>query len=163
MLHSILDFQCQQLLCLLLLLLLLLLLIAILGADLAGAIDEPHDNLTFDTSVLSCRGIAPDNTALFGQAPCYLLGESTMTLFDNDNSRSQVRIRFDEAGMLCAVRAFQCSTGPVSPPDYADSITCFNLRPVWPQAEIQPEPPKARSSCSHRLKCLVRQVLRGNW
>lgn len=121
---------------------LLSLLIAALCTAPAGAVDAPqtHDNLTFDTSTLSDRGIDPAIAALFGQAPRFLPGESTVALFVNGNARGRVRVRFGETGTLCADRAFQRAAGLVSPPGYADGAACFDLRRAWPRAEVQPEP-----------------------
>ncbi|HFN1103754.1 TPA: fimbria/pilus outer membrane usher protein [Klebsiella variicola subsp. variicola] len=124
----------------------LLLLIAVLCAGPAGAAAEPHtrDNLTFDTGVLSSRGIDPAIAALFGQAPRFLPGENTVSLFVNGNARGRVRVKFDEAGTLCADRAFQRAAGLVSPPYYDDGASCFDLLRAWPRAELQPEPGEGR-------------------
>ncbi|GAA0364372.1 fimbria/pilus outer membrane usher protein [Serratia ureilytica] len=136
MLHAIHDSRCRPLRRL------LPLLIAALCAGHVEAADElqNHDNLTFDTGVLSGRGIDPAIAALFGQAPRFLPGENTVSLSVNGNARGRVRVKFDEAGVLCADRAFQRAAGLVSPPGYADGAACFDLRRAWPQAEIQPEP-----------------------
>lgn len=121
---------------------LLSLLIATHCAGSAGAADESHahDNLTFDTGVLTDRGIDPAISTMFGQYPRFLPGESTVALFVNGNARGRVRVKFDDAGTLCADKAFQRAAGLVSPPGYADSGVCFDLHRTWPGAEVQLEP-----------------------
>ncbi|RSB24207.1 fimbria/pilus outer membrane usher protein [Enterobacter cloacae] len=118
------------------------LLITTFYAASVGAVDEPrtHDNLTFDTGVLSGRSIDPAIAALFSQAPRFLPGESTVTLFVNGNIRGRVRVKFDNAGTLCANRTFLRAAGLASPHGYADSTACFDLRRAWPKSEIQLEP-----------------------
>ncbi|NIF32817.1 fimbria/pilus outer membrane usher protein [Enterobacter sp. Cy-643] len=121
---------------------LLSLVIAALFTAPVGAAAEPqtHDNLTFDAGALGGRGIDPAIAALFGQAPRFLPGESTVALVVNGNARGRVRVKFDEAGVLCADRAFQREAGLVSPPGYTDAAACFDLRLAWPRAGVQPEP-----------------------
>lgn len=118
------------------------LLIAAICIYPAGAINGvlAQDNLTFDAGVLSGSGIDPAIAALFGQAPRFLPGESTVALFVNGNARGRVRVKFDEAGALCAGRTFQRAAGLVSPPGYTDGAACFDLRSAWPRAEVLPEP-----------------------
>ncbi|MEQ5091557.1 fimbria/pilus outer membrane usher protein [Providencia rettgeri] len=106
------------------------------------AANEPqsHDNLIFDASILNSRGIDPTIATLFGQAPHFLPGESTVALFVNGNARGRVRVKFDEAGVLCADRTFQRAAGLAPPSDYADGAVCFDLRNAWPRTEVQLEP-----------------------
>lgn len=120
----------------------LLLLMTAFCASSAGAVDKVYaqDNLIFDTGVLKGRGIDPGIAALFGQTPRFLPGESSVALFVNGNARGRVRVKFDEAGTLCADRAFLRTAGLQVPSGYADSTACFDLRRAWPRAEIQPEP-----------------------
>jgi len=121
---------------------LLSLLITTFCASSVGAVDKApvHDNLIFDTRVLSGRGIDPSIAALFGQAPRFLPGESSVMLFVNGNSRGRVRVRFDEAGTLCADRSFLQMAGIELPAGYADNVACYDLHRALPRAEIQPEP-----------------------
>lgn len=145
---------------------LLALLITALCTEPVGAVDEPHghDNLTFDTGVLNGRGIDPSIAALFGQAPRFLPGESTVALSVNGNARGRVRVRFDGAGTLCADRTFQHVAGLVSPPGYTDSAACFDLRRAWPQTEVQLEPDAGKVSLVVPPEALNGQEAdNGNW
>jgi len=124
----------------------LILLISALCASLVTISDAAYsqDTLTFDTRVLNDRGIDPAIAALFGHAPRFLPGETSVTLFVNGNARGRVRVKFDETGTLCADRALQHAAGLVPPPDYTDDAACFDLRQAWPRMEVQPEPGEGR-------------------
>jgi outer membrane usher protein FimD/PapC len=142
------------------------LLITVFCAGAAGAANKPHthDNQDFDTSVLSERGIDPVIAALFGQAPRFLPGESTVALFVNNNARGRVRVKFDEAGTLCIDRLFLQAAGLSPPPGYADSAACFDLRRAWPQAEVQPEPGEGKVTLVVPLEALsTLGTESGNW
>ncbi|KHS89074.1 fimbrial protein [Pectobacterium brasiliense] len=135
--------------------------VGVAGAATDNAND---DSLIFDESVLGDRGIDPSIARLFSHAPRFMPGESTVLLAVNGDNRGRIKVRFDEKGTLCADRAFQNQAQLVSPPGYADSAACFDLRQAWPQTDIQVEPgegkvylfvpPEARSASSTE---------QGNW
>ncbi|MFJ2993401.1 fimbria/pilus outer membrane usher protein [Pandoraea sp. NPDC087047] len=102
--------------------------------------ERASDNVVFDTGVLSGRGVDPAIAALFRDAPRFVPGESTVLLTVNGNTRGRGKVRFDEAGTLCADHAFQRYAGLAPLPDEADDVACFDLRRAWPQAEVRPEP-----------------------
>lgn len=106
------------------------------GAESANAV---NDNITFDTEVLKERGIDPKIAELFRHRSRFLPGESSAMLTVNGITQGRVKVRFDEAGTLCADRLFQQQAGLVPPPDYSDDIPCFDLRRAWPQAVVQTE------------------------
>ncbi|GKW03750.1 fimbrial protein [Pectobacterium odoriferum] len=118
----------------------LLLAVGCVGLARAAIDNTDHDHLTFDTDVLKERGIDPSIAKLFSHAPRFMPGESSVVLTVNGDHRGRIKVRFDEKGTLCADRAFQRQARLASPPDYAESIACFDLRRAWPQAEIRPEP-----------------------
>lgn len=111
----------------------------------AGA-DSVNDNLTFDVDILRQRGIDPKLAEIFRHRPRFLPGESSAVLTVNGTTRGRVKVRFDEAGTLCADRPFQRQAGLILPPDYADDVACFDLRRAWPQAEVHTQPGEGKIS-----------------
>lgn len=80
----------------------------------AGA-DSVNDNLTFDVDILRQRGIDPKLAEIFRHRPRFLPGESSAVLTVNGTTRGRVKVRFDEAGTLCADRPFQRQAGLILP------------------------------------------------
>lgn len=112
----------------------------------AGSANAADDGLTFDTDVLSGRGIDPRIAELFRHAPRFPPGESSVVLTVNGSVRGRAKVRFDDDGTLCADRAFQRQAGLMSPPGYRDYIACFDLRQAWPQVSVLPEPGEGKVS-----------------
>lgn len=123
---------------------LVLLLMSAASPVQRSAATEPERHLIFDTGVLNSRGIDPGIAGLFDQAPRFLPGEHTVILFVNGTNRGRARVRFDEAGTLCADQALQRAAGLLSLQGDADGVTCVNLRNIWPRASVQPEPGEGR-------------------
>ncbi|WP_235319676.1 fimbria/pilus outer membrane usher protein [Pectobacterium fontis] len=123
-----------------------LLLLIVVGCDCgiglarAVTVSKEHDGLIFDTEVLNERGVDPHIARIFSHVPRFMPGESTVVLIVNGDNRGRMKVRFDDKGTLCADRAFQRQARLVSPPGYAESVACFDLRRAWPQTDIQPEP-----------------------
>lgn len=129
-----------------------------------GAPHKQDEGLTFDTGILHGRGIDPGIAALFAHAPRFMPGETRIRLTVNGASRGRVPVRFDEAGTLCADRAFQQAAGLISPPGYTESVACFDLRTAWPQAEVLPEPGDGQVSLVVPAEALSTPVTEdGHW
>lgn len=118
--------------------------------------------MVFDAGVLSGRGIDPGVAALFRDAPRFMPGESTVLLTVNGNARGRGKVRFDEAGTLCADHAFQRQAGLAPLPDDAGSVACFDLRRAWPQAEVRPEPGEGKVYLVVPSEALSAQASDGN-
>ncbi|MCT2387095.1 fimbria/pilus outer membrane usher protein [Erwinia pyrifoliae] len=112
----------------------------------AESVDSVNDNLIFDIGVLKERGIDPKIAEIFRHRSRFLPGESSVLLTVNGTTRGRVKVRFDEAGTLCADRSFQQQAGLILPPVFADDIACFDLRRAWPQAEVHTEPDQGKVS-----------------
>lgn len=110
----------------------------------ADATSQEQDNLVFDTGVLADRNIDSGVAAMFSQAPRFMPGENTVTLFVNGSARGQARVRFNDTGTLCADKHLQQAAGLERPPGYSDIETCFDLKRGWPQAEVLAEPGENR-------------------
>ena len=144
-------------------------ILLVVAADCVGAAEATtrtpeHDNLTFDTGILSGLGIDPTIAELFRYAPRFMPGDTSVVLTVNGNVRGRVKARFDEQGTLCADRDFQRQAGLVSPPGYTEETACFDLRSAWPQTNVQPDPGEGKVSLVLPPEALSAPgAERGNW
>lgn len=125
--------------------------------------DTENDSLTFDTSVISERGMDPKIAELFRHAPRFIPGEHNVTLTINGHEHGRAKARFDHNGVLCANQEFLEHAGLVSPPGYTQETTCFDLRNAWPQMEVFLDPGEGRVDLIVPAQALNTETKSKNW
>lgn len=105
---------------------------------------EPADEITFDLQVLKARGIDPKVAEWFRHAPRFLPGEATVALTVNGSARGKTTVQIGEDGQVCVDARLLKAAGLITPPEFSDHASCFDLKTAWPQTEWLLDPSEER-------------------
>ena len=103
------------------------------------------NDITFDLQALQALGVDPTVAEMFREAPRFVPGETQIALTVNGNARGRVTARFNDEGQLCADSNFLKQAGLQRPSGVNDEA-CTDLRQLWPQSEVHPDPGESRVS-----------------
>lgn len=122
-------------------------LVAVMAASamsMAAEPLEPSDEMTFDVQVLKARGIDPKVAEWFRHAPRFLPGEATVVLTVNGSARGRTTVQIGQDGQVCVDATFLKAAGLITPPEFSEHASCFDLKTAWPQTEWLLDPGAGR-------------------
>lgn len=95
--------------------------------------------VSFETNILTSRGISKNLAEYFADAPRFLPGRHTVSLKINGVDKGSLAVLFGDKGQLCVDADFLSATG-LMPLRISANETCHNLQADYPSAVINPIP-----------------------
>lgn len=105
---------------------------------LPGTVVQARE-VSFDTNILTSRGISKNLADYFADAPRFLPGRHTVSIKINGVDKGSLAVLFGEDGQLCADDDFLSATG-LMPLRISANETCHDLMTDYPSAVINPIP-----------------------
>jgi len=95
--------------------------------------------VTFDTDILTSRGISKNLADYFAESPRFLPGRHSVAVKINGVDKGSMAVLFGDNGQVCADEDFLSATG-LMPLRIAKNESCHDLLTDYPSAVINPMP-----------------------